>query len=88
MNWLKLDTQMMTRRKKGLDMKDRMIQALVVVGILAGFIAFIAVEWNYIGKIIFALIFVPFLLLPSMWIVIFVATITFIFLQKVVIDGK
>ena len=69
-------------------MKDRMIQALVVVGILAGFIAFIAVEWNYIGKIIFALIFVPFLLLPSMWIVIFVATITFIFLQKVVIDGK
>ena len=86
MNWLKLDTQMMTRRKKGLDMKDRMIQALVVVGILAGFIAFIAVEWNYLGKIIFALIFVPFLLLPSMWIVIFVATITFIFLQKVAVN--
>lgn len=88
MNWLKLDTQMMTRRKKGLDMKDRMIQALVVVGILAGFIAFIAVEWNYLGKIIFALIFGPALLLPSMWIVIFASTVTFIFLQKVVIDGK
>lgn len=88
MNWLKLDTQMMTRRKKGLDMKDRMIQALVVVGILAGFIAFIAVEWNYLGKIIFALIFGPTLLLPSMWIVIFASTVTFIFLQKVVIDGK
>lgn len=88
MNWLKLDTQMMTRRKKGLDMKDRMIQALVVVGILAGFIAFIAVEWNYLGKIIFALIFGPALLLPSMWIVIFASTVTFIFLQKVVTDGK
>lgn len=88
MNWLKLDTQMMTRRKKGLDMKDRMIQALVVVGILAGFIAFIAVKWNYLGKIIFALIFGPALLLPSMWIVIFASTVTFIFLQKVVIDGK
>ena len=69
-------------------MKDRMIQALVIVLILAGFVAFIVVEWNYLGKIIFALIFVPFLLLPSMWIVIFVATITFIFLQKVVTDGK
>ena len=80
---------MMTRRKKELGMKDRMIQALVVVSILAGFIAFIAVEWNYLGKIIFALIFVPFLLFPSMWIVIFVATITFIFLKKVVeVDDK
>lgn len=83
MNWLKLGTQMMTKRKKELDMKDRMIQALVIVLILAGFVAFIAVEWNYLGKIIFALIFVPFLLLPSMWIVIFASTVTFIFLQKV-----
>ena len=67
-------------------MKDKIVQTLIVVGILAGFVAFIAVEWNYIGKIIFALIFVPFLLLPSMWIVIFVATITFIFLQKVAVN--
>ena len=44
-------------------MKDRIVQALIVVGILAGFVAFIAVEWNYIGKIIFALIFGPALLL-------------------------
>ena len=73
-------------RKKGLTMKDKIVQTLIVVGILAGFVAFIAVEWNYIGKIIFALIFVPFLLLPSMWIVIFVATITFIFLQKVAVN--
>lgn len=67
-------------------MKDRIVQALIVVGILAGFVAFIAVEWNYIGKIIFALIFGPALLLPSMWIVIFAATITFIFLQKVAVN--
>ena len=67
-------------------MKDRMIQALVIVLILAGFVAFIAVEWNYLGKIIFALIFVPFLLLPSMWIVIFASTVTFIFLQKVAVN--
>lgn len=64
-------------------MKDKIVQTLIVVSILAGFIAFIAVEWNYLGKIIFALIFGPSLLLPSMWIVIFVATITFIFLQKI-----
>ena len=86
MNWLKLGTQMMTRRKKGLDMKDKIVQTLIVVSILAVFVAFIAVEWNYIGKIIFALIFGPALLLPSMWIVIFVATITFIFLQKVSVN--
>ena len=41
-------------------MKDKIVQTLIVVGILVGFVAFIAVEWNYIGKIIFALIFVPF----------------------------
>ena len=65
-------------------MKDRIVQMLIVASILAGFIAFIVVEWNYLGKIIFALIFGPSLLLPSMWIVIFVVTITFIFLQKIV----
>ena len=86
MNWLKLGIQMI--RKKGLTMKDKIVQTLIVVGILAGFVAFIAVEWNYIGKIIFALIFGPALLLPSMWIVIFASTFTFIFLQKVVTDGK
>lgn len=70
-------------------MKDKIVQTLIVVSILAGFVAFITVEWEYIGKIIFALIFGPPLLLPSMWIVIFVATITFIFLQKVVeVDDK
>ena len=63
-------------------MKDKIVQTLIVVSILAGFIAFIAVEWNYLGKIIFALIFGPSLLLPSMWIVIFVATITFIFCKR------
>ncbi len=83
MNWLKLDTQMMTRRKKGLDMKDRMIQALVVVGILAGFIAFIAVEWNYLGKIIFALIFGPALLLPKMFLLLLTTVVVLITLSKV-----
>ena len=52
-------------------MKDRIVQALIVVGILAGFVAFIAVEWNYIGKIIFALIFGPALLLPKMLLLLF-----------------
>lgn len=88
MNWLKLGIQMMTKRKKELDMKDKIVQTLIVVSILAGFITFIAIEWEYIGKIIFALIFGPALLLPSMWIVIFASTVTFIFLQKVVTDGK
>lgn len=67
-------------------MKDKIVQTLIVVSILAGFIAFVAIEWEYIGKIIFALIFVPFLLLPSMWIIIFVTTITFIFLQRVAVN--
>lgn len=69
-------------------MKDKIVQTLIVVSILAGFITFIAVEWEYIGKIIFALIFVPFLLLPSMWIIIFASTVTFIFLQKVAVNKQ
>ena len=36
-------------------MKDKIVQTLIAVSILAGFIAFIAVEWEYMGKIIFAL---------------------------------
>ncbi|MGN8884241.1 hypothetical protein [Ligilactobacillus salivarius] len=63
-------------------MKDKIVQTLIAVSILAGFIAFIAVEWEYMGKIIFALIFGPALLLPSMWIVIFASTVTFIFFAK------
>lgn len=63
-------------------MKDKIIQTLIVVSILAGFIAFIAVEWEYMGKIIFALLFDPSLLLPSMWIVIFSSIVTFIFFAK------
>lgn len=86
MNWLKLGTQMI--RKKGLTMKDRIVQALIVVGILAGFVAFIAVEWNYIGKIIFALIFGPALLLPKMLLLLFATIAALITLAKVVeIDG-
>ena len=83
MNWLKLGTQMMTKRKKELDMKDRMIQALVIVPILAGFITFIAIEWNYIGKIIFALIFGPALLLPKMLLLLFATIAALITLAKV-----
>lgn len=64
-------------------MKDRMIQALVVVGILAGFIAFIAVEWNYLGKIIFALIFGPALLLPKMFLLLLTTVVVLITLSKV-----
>lgn len=81
MNWLKLDIQMI--RKKGLTMKDRIVQALIVVGILAGFVAFIAVEWNYIGKIIFALIFGPALLLPKMLLLLFATVAALITLAKV-----
>lgn len=73
----------MTKRKKELDMKDRMIQALVIVLILAGFVAFIAVEWNYIGKIIFALIFGPALLLPKMLLLLFATVAALITLAKV-----
>lgn len=69
-------------------MKDRIVQALIVVGILAGFVAFIAVEWNYIGKIIFALIFGPALLLPKMLLLLFATIAALITLAKVVeIDG-
>lgn len=64
-------------------MKDRMIQALVVVGILAGFIAFIAVEWNYLGKIIFTLIFGPALLLPKMFLLLLTTVVVLITLSKV-----
>lgn len=81
MNWLKLGTQMI--RKKGLTMKDRIVQPLIVVGILAGFVAFIAVEWNYIGKIIFALIFGPALLLPKMLLLLFATVAALITLAKV-----
>lgn len=70
-------------RKKGLTMKDRIVQALIVVGILAGFVAFIAVEWNYIGKIIFALIFGPALLLPKMLLLLFATIAALITLAKV-----
>lgn len=64
-------------------MKDRIVQALIVVGILAGFVAFIAVEWNYIGKIIFALIFGPALLLPKMLLLLFATIAALITLAKV-----
>lgn len=64
-------------------MKDRIVQALIVVGILAGFVAFIAVEWNYIGKIIFALIFGPALLLPKMLLLLFAMIAALITLAKV-----
>ena len=70
-------------RKKGLTMKDRIVQTLIVVGILAGFVAFIAVEWNYIGKIIFALIFGPALLLPKMLLLLFATIAALITLAKV-----
>ena len=65
-------------------MKDKIVQALIVVGILAGFVAFIAVEWNYIGKIIFALIFGPALLLPKMLLLLFATVAALITLAKVV----
>lgn len=65
-------------------MKDRIVQTLIVVGILAGFVAFIAVEWNYIGKIIFALIFGPALLLPKMLLLLFATVAALITLAKVV----
>lgn len=64
-------------------MKDRIVQALIVVGILVGFVAFIAVEWNYIGKIIFALIFGPALLLPKMLLLLFATVAALITLAKV-----
>lgn len=64
-------------------MKDRIVQTLIVVGILAGFVAFIAVEWNYIGKIIFALIFGPALLLPKMLLLLFATIAALITLAKV-----
>ena len=75
---------MMIRRKKGLTMKDKIVQALIVVGILAGFVAFIAIEWEYIGKIIFALIFGPALLLPKMLLLLFATVAALITLAKVV----
>ncbi|MDF4188280.1 hypothetical protein PV941_04235 [Ligilactobacillus salivarius] len=65
-------------------MKDKIVQTLIVVGILAGFVAFIAVEWNYIGKIIFALIFGPTLLLPKMLLLLFATVAALITLAKVV----
>lgn len=74
----------MIRRKKGLTMKDKIVQALIVVGILAGFVAFIAIEWEYIGKIIFALIFGPALLLPKMLLLLFATVAALITLAKVV----
>lgn len=64
-------------------MKDKIVQTLIVVGILAGFVAFIAVEWNYIGKIIFALIFGPALLLPKMLLLLFATIAALITLAKV-----
>ncbi|MFD3388917.1 hypothetical protein [Ligilactobacillus salivarius] len=64
-------------------MKDKIVQTLIVVGILAGFVAFIAVEWNYIGKIIFALIFGPALLLPKMLLLLFATVVALITLAKV-----
>lgn len=83
MNWLKLGIQMMTKRKKELDMKDKIVQTLIVVSILAGFITFIAIEWEYIGKIIFALIFGPALLLPKMLLLLFATIAALITLAKV-----
>lgn len=65
-------------------MKDKIVQALIVVGILAGFVAFIAIEWEYIGKIIFALIFGPALLLPKMLLLLFATVAALITLAKVV----
>lgn len=65
-------------------MKDRIVQPLIVVGILAGFVAFIAIEWEYIGKIIFALIFGPALLLPKMLLLLFATVAALITLAKVV----
>lgn len=64
-------------------MKDKIVQTLIVVSILAGFVAFIAVEWNYIGKIIFALIFGPALLLPKMLLLLFATVAALITLAKV-----
>lgn len=64
-------------------MKDKIVQTLIVVGILAGFVAFIAVEWEYIGKIIFALIFGPALLLPKMLLLLFAMVAALITLAKV-----
>ena len=64
-------------------MKDKIVQTLIVVSILAVFIAFIAVEWNYIGKIIFALIFGPALLLPKMLLLLFATIAALITLAKV-----
>lgn len=64
-------------------MKDKIVQTLIVVSILAGFVAFIAVEWNYIGKIIFALIFGPALLLPKMLLLLFATIAALITLAKV-----
>ena len=75
-------------RKKGLTMKDKIVQTLIVVGILAGFVAFIAVEWNYIGKIIFALIFGPALLLPKMLLLLFATIAALITLAKVAKTGQ
>lgn len=64
-------------------MKDKIVQTLIVVSILAGFVAFIAVEWNYIGKIIFALIFGLALLLPKMLLLLFATIAALITLAKV-----
>lgn len=64
-------------------MKDKIVQTLIVVGILAGFVAFVSVEWNYIGKIIFALIFGPALLLPKMLLLLFATVAALITLAKV-----
>lgn len=65
-------------------MKDRTGDVLIAFLLVILFFAFIAVEWDYIGKIIFALLFGSSFLLPSMWIVIFASAVTLIFLQKVV----
>lgn len=64
-------------------MKDKIVQTLIAVSILAGFIAFIAVEWEYMGKIIFALIFGPALLLPKMLLLLFATVAALITLAKV-----
>lgn len=64
-------------------MKDRTGDVLIAFLLVILFFAFIAVEWNYIGKIIFALIFGPALLLPKMLLLLFATIAALITLAKV-----
>lgn len=59
-----------------------MIPTLAAFLLLLLIVAIVLFDWGGWGQLIFTLLFIPSFLLPSMWIVIFASTVTFIFLQK------